>query len=244
MSAAGGTDSIVQYTVICTQIAGFLCPSDPWPGASGIYQFANGVQKVAASNNYPANFGLNRYYDLGTGNWVPSGPNYVATNWDGQLKRNVGLNQFTDGTSNTVIFSEWVKGPAALPGKDGLGMVYIGPTISATMSDAQVAAFCAAINPVQANQQWGWKGEWWMYGGTSIYSHTVPPNRVACDYTNDAQDQRAASTAVNASSLHSGGVNCLLMDGSVKFVKNSVSLPVWYAVATPDRGEVVGSDGW
>ena len=101
------------------------------------------------------------------------------------------------------------------------------------MSDAQVAALCAAINPVQANQQWGWKGEWWMYGGTSIYLHTVPPNRVACDYTNDAQDQRAASTAVNASSLHSGGVNCLLMDGSVKFVKNSVSSPVWVSVATP-----------
>jgi prepilin-type processing-associated H-X9-DG protein len=244
VSAAGGSDSIVQFTVICTQIASLLCPSDPNPGASGIYQFSNGIQKVAASSNYCSNFGLNRYYDLGTGNWVPSGPNYVATNWDGQLKRNVGLNQFTDGTSNTVIFSEWVKGPAALPGKDGLGMVYNGPAITATMSDAQFAASCNAVQPIQANQQWGWKGEWWIYGGTSIYSHTIPPNRIACDYTGNNQSQRADNTGVNASSLHAGGVNCLLMDGSVKFVKNSISLPVWYAVATPDRAEVVGNDQW
>ena len=37
----------------------------------------------------------------------------------------------------------------------------------------------------QANQAWGWKGEWWAYGGTMIYSHTMTPNRIACQY----QDQ-------------------------------------------------------
>ena len=38
------------------------------------------------------------------------------------------LATFVDGTSNTVIFSEWVKGPGAgPPAKDGLGMTYTGP---------------------------------------------------------------------------------------------------------------------
>ena len=37
------------------------------------------------------------------------------------------MSNFQDGTSNTAMFSEWVKGPAALPAKDGLGMVYYLP---------------------------------------------------------------------------------------------------------------------
>ena len=37
----------------------------------------------------------------------------------------ITINSFIDGTSNTAIFSEWVKGPATgLPAKNGLGMVY------------------------------------------------------------------------------------------------------------------------
>ena len=34
------------------------------------------------------------------------------------------------------------------------------------------------------------------------------------------------------------------MDGSVQFVKSSVSYQSWYALATPDRGEVVSSDSY
>ena len=45
-----------------------------------------------------------------------------------------------------------------------------------------------------------------------------------------------------ASSNHPGGVNVLFMDGSVHFVKSSVSYQAWYGIATPNNGEVVGSD--
>jgi prepilin-type N-terminal cleavage/methylation domain-containing protein/prepilin-type processing-associated H-X9-DG protein len=246
INAAGGTNSIPQYTVLCTKIASLLCPSDPYPGTSGTFS-VNGVATLVGAFNYPANMGLNRHIDFGTNNWVPNGPNYIASNWDGAMRRNIGLNQFTDGTSNTVIFSEWVKGPGAKPGRDGLGMVYNFPGNASTNTfptDAQFAAACLQVNPVVANQNWGWKGEWWGYGGTSIYSHTIPPNRTACEYSNTAQDNRATISAVNASSLHPGGVNALFMDGSVRFVKSTVSIPVWYAVATPDRGEVVSADSY
>ena len=124
-NASGGSYSIVQFTVLCMQVSSFLCPSDPYPGTSGTFFFA-GTQKLVGSFNYPSNFGLNRHINGGNVNsWSPNGPNYDASNWDGAMKRNIGLQNFLDGTSNTAIFSEWVKGPAAgLPSKNGLGMVY------------------------------------------------------------------------------------------------------------------------
>ena len=47
-----------------------------------------------------------------------------------------------------------------------------------------------------------------------------------------------------ARSYHSGGVNALFSDGSVKFVKDAISLPVWRALATTRGGEVVSSDSY
>ena len=92
-----------------------------------------------------------------------------------------------------------------------------------------------------ANQQWQWKGEWWGFGATMIYSHTQMPNRTSCVYHDINQDGRGTITMVGASSNHPGGVNVLFMDGSVRFVKNSVNYQAWYAIATPNYGEIVGA---
>jgi prepilin-type processing-associated H-X9-DG protein len=48
--------------------------------------------------------------------------------------------------------------------------------------------------------------------------------------------------AVTSRSYHSGGVNVLLMDGSVRFVNNAISAATWRALGTRAGGEVVGSD--
>ena len=45
------------------------------------------------------------------------------------------------------------------------------------------------------------------------------------------------------SSYHPGGVNLMLGDGSVRFIKETVALSVWRALSTRNGGEVVsGSD--
>jgi prepilin-type processing-associated H-X9-DG protein len=41
-----------------------------------------------------------------------------------------------------------------------------------------------------------------------------------------------------ANSGHAGGVNLLLCDGSVRFVRDSVPLAVWRAFGTRNGGEV------
>ena len=48
--------------------------------------------------------------------------------------------------------------------------------------------------------------------------------------------------AITARSFHSGGVNVLLMDGSVRFVRNTIALATWRAMGTRDTGEVVTID--
>ena len=127
-SASGGAYGMFQYTVLTMQINSFLCPSDQNPGSSGQYDLYTGTKLVGASN-YPSNVGLNRRINGVTfggnpsgGNWQENGPGYLASTWDGIGNRVITINSFIDGTSNTAIFSEWVKGPATgSPAKNGLG---------------------------------------------------------------------------------------------------------------------------
>jgi prepilin-type N-terminal cleavage/methylation domain-containing protein/prepilin-type processing-associated H-X9-DG protein len=45
-----------------------------------------------------------------------------------------------------------------------------------------------------------------------------------------------------AVSPHTGGINCGMGDGSVRFVNGAISGTTWYAASTPASGEVLGSD--
>jgi hypothetical protein len=45
-----------------------------------------------------------------------------------------------------------------------------------------------------------------------------------------------------AGSNHTGGVTVGLLDGSVRFVSNSVSIATWRAIGTRNLGEVIGPD--
>ena len=264
--ARWNAQSPIQYempngTIIVMSIPFFLCPSDNNPGASpGLNYF--GGSRPAGASNYPMNVGLNRRINgapVGqpdSGNWNMNGPTYVISDWDsaGTGNRRLSPASFTDGTSSTAIFSEWVKGPASFGTagqtgvKGGPGMIYIGPATDSYSSDIQIAQACGAITPININtgttggQSWGWKGEWWAFGGTMIYSHTNFPNRVVFDYSDSREEGRAMTTLINANSNHPGGVNVLFLDGSVRFVKNTVGPAAWYAVATPDFNDAFTSD--
>jgi len=241
-NASGGNDSIPQMTVLTLQIAAFLCPSDVNPGSSGTFS-VGGVNKLVGASNYPCNIGLNRRLN----GWVLNGPNYVASSWDNTVKSTTDMATFTDGASNTVIFSEWIKGEAVATGraKNGLSEVYnLGQNSNFFPTDYQFAQLCNTVPITSANQQWQWKGEWWGYGATMIYSHTQTPNRTNCVYHDINQDGRGTITMVAASSNHPGGVNVLFMDGSVRFVKSSVNYLTWYALATPNKGDTVNSDSY
>jgi prepilin-type N-terminal cleavage/methylation domain-containing protein/prepilin-type processing-associated H-X9-DG protein len=58
----------------------------------------------------------------------------------------------------------------------------------------------------------------------------------------DENDGGPTYMSLCASSKHAGGVNALFADGSVHYVKNTVSPVTWYALGTIAGGEVVSSD--
>jgi len=167
----------------------------------------------------------------------------------------VTIAMVSDGLNNTAIFSEWVKGEGIDPNtpgiKDGLGMVYSGSGVSTGSNMGNPNG--EYLNAQQCQQRaltrnFSWKGERWLVqdparGG--FYAHTQLPNRRSCWYDDGLgphSDQFEAMLA--AGSNHPGGVNVLFMDGSVRFVKSSVSYQAWHAIGSKDGGEVVSSDSF
>jgi prepilin-type processing-associated H-X9-DG protein len=52
------------------------------------------------------------------------------------------------------------------------------------------------------------------------------------------------STQVPPSSYHPGGVNVLMGDGAVHFIRDGIILPTWRALATRNGGEVIASNSY
>jgi prepilin-type processing-associated H-X9-DG protein len=94
----------------------------------------------------------------------------------------------------------------------------------------------------------------WAHDAGVAYTHHFGPNSSTPDAEwtmsgclnrrNAPCDGRATAWGlidIAARSNHSGGVNVMLGDGSVRFVSNSVSPTVWQAVASINAGEVISA---
>jgi prepilin-type N-terminal cleavage/methylation domain-containing protein/prepilin-type processing-associated H-X9-DG protein len=233
-------------TVSAQTINTFLCPSDGnVPGYNPLQVVAgSGVSTICGPTNYANNIGTCRTFN---GNHY-DGPAYqLNSTGNGPV---VTLASVQDGTSNTAIFSEWVKGKNT--SQNGLWMVYLSSTAFTTKgpSPAMVGSLQNTLQTYSrtcttANQSsWHRKGGAWSYDACGVgggYSHMMPPNKPACYFS--ADNGNAASivdrTMIGASSYHAGGVNVGMLDGSVKFVKDSINLGTWGAIATKAGGEVI-----
>jgi prepilin-type N-terminal cleavage/methylation domain-containing protein/prepilin-type processing-associated H-X9-DG protein len=222
-------------TVISTSIAGYLCPSDANPGNGGT--LAGGFGTPVTCVNYAPNAGNNRQNLGGAVNgiswWLGGNASY------GRLST---LAAITDGTSNTAGFSEWVKGKSGAM-SPGPNLVYAITTYTNGGPQADVAACTASTTPL-----WDYKGEYWTLQDTGRggpYYHVMTPNKKACAVAYPVGNPYAfgfADSFIGPSSMHPGGVNLLLMDGSVRFVKDGVSPAVWGALGSRAGGEVISAD--
>ncbi|MDR3632205.1 MAG: DUF1559 domain-containing protein [Isosphaeraceae bacterium] len=236
MVAWGGSGIQAGNATVCSmKINSFLCPSDGNVGNNSTFITINNIGFTVACPNYPENLGYERRY---------TGGNLNGISWflggNAQIGNIVKLASVTDGTSNTAAFSEWVKGTSG-QNKPGFNLVWQeGNTWSALgaggspYGDAQL---CQASTTVS----WDYKGEYWCEhdsGRGGGYFATTLPNTKACLAASPWDGQ------IGVSSQHPGGVNVLFLDGSVKFIKNSISYTTWYALATAAYGEVVGADSY
>jgi prepilin-type processing-associated H-X9-DG protein len=79
------------------------------------------------------------------------------------------------------------------------------------------------------------------------YTHFNTPNKNSCYTASDtccATVWGGTSAMITATSNHPGGVNLCMADGSVKFIKDSISPQVWWALGTKNLGEVLSSDSY
>jgi prepilin-type processing-associated H-X9-DG protein len=76
----------------------------------------------------------------------------------------------------------------------------------------------------------------WLYGyhSTTAYWHIAPPNGRSCMFP-------PSRIATSANSNHTGGVNVVFCDGSVRFVRETLDIATWRALGTRNGGEVVGN---
>jgi prepilin-type N-terminal cleavage/methylation domain-containing protein/prepilin-type processing-associated H-X9-DG protein len=250
----------MNATANITYVSAFLCPSDANNGGNNTF-FINGARKLICTTDYYWNVGTARFF---TGGMV-NGPSYSPGATDNSqlggaqcASKTIKIASFVDGTSNTVIMSESLQSNNGVQA-DGLGMVYDGPAWNKYLGQGSVGSppdWLAAQdcqNAVKPNQEYWWKGEFALSGGHNIYSHTQTPNRRSCYWLNvdsfpgvsSGQDYAGATqTMVAASSAHPGGINSLFMDGSVRFIKNSINFQPWYALATVAGGEVLSADSY
>jgi prepilin-type processing-associated H-X9-DG protein len=86
----------------------------------------------------------------------------------------------------------------------------------------------------------------WVMGEMccTTYNHVAPPNARTCGGLGFSGSMANMSMQVPPSSYHPGGVNVLMGDGAVRFIRDGVSLPTWRALATRNGGEVISSEGY
>ena len=70
----------------------------------------------------------------------------------------------------------------------------------------------------------------------SQFNAYLPPNSRVPDISGHGRGW------MTARSLHPGGVNVVLGDGSVRFIRDTIDLATWRALATRGGGEVISAD--
>lgn len=194
-------------------IPGLLCPSDELPKLSN---------SGYAKSNYMGNLG----------NWMPnydtqspprafgcgSGSPYGGGLWNGVFlfaNHNdrtwvTSLTQMPDGTSNTV----------------GVGEASTSLSVKPSITNNGAFPIWAGGNP-QAD-------------GCGVVRGLASPFRVMDTTHRLNQNKSTAESDLSFGSLHSGGANFLFMDGSVRFMSDSID-PVLYRALGSRNGQEVAS---
>lgn len=196
-----------------TVVRNLLCPSDGLGGDTSTYIDSNGkLLGTWNHSNYLAFFGDRNY-----------GAAFARTNRRAAFGINYGarLVEITNGTSQTMIFGEYLTGlshaeaPNDLRGVHwidvpGMSQLYTHAAPNSAIPDVFTpsARFCPP-------------------------SYNRPNLNLPCG-GGSVNEMTAASR-----SRHPGGVNVLKADGSVHFVSQNINLQTWQAMGAISGGEIV-----
>jgi prepilin-type N-terminal cleavage/methylation domain-containing protein len=220
-------------------IPALICPSDNWQG-----------NPIRSTN-----------YRFSLGDTIASNRDAVAVRGMFGFRRCVKIADVTDGTSNTIAMSERRR---AIFGIGGASMPHQTEGIHINLDPRPAPGVCLTTvgsggfynDPSQIKARFGqslWDGQ-----PERIGFHTVlPPNGPSCHEGSNGNADSVHSV-IAPTSLHTGGVHCLMADGAVRFISENIntgnlSLPapsavsggpspygVWGALGSKDGGEPVG----
>ena len=192
------------------RISTLICPSSP--------DTTNANNELGCISYHCSRGDVIQRYDNGNGRGVFDPATSTTPS------RRVSMTSITDGTSNTILLSEVVVSPSG-----GAAKVKGGVAASVT---ALTGSSVPVPNPQDCYNVRGPNGGFASgvtlagsrlgraWGGPNAYETQfftiLPPNSPNCRNT---QDQ---ATLVSASSMHSGGANAALADGSVRFISETI----------------------
>jgi prepilin-type N-terminal cleavage/methylation domain-containing protein/prepilin-type processing-associated H-X9-DG protein len=225
----------INSTVFTTKINFYMCPSDGLVGQDNLTNYFGSVGTTVGFMNNADSTG---FYAFG---------------------RTYNVANLTDGTSNTIAYSEalvsttpggkstkWRDGPSV--GSGGGASYY---TLDATANiPAMTADWQNCNNLFVSTTNYGQRGYRWALGGLgeTLVHILVPPNSKIYPWNSCRLDcancGSLESGYFNTSSNHPGGVNATMADGSVRFIKDSISMSIWWALGTKAAGEVVSADSY
>ena len=257
--AGGGTNAIgPNVTSNLQTISSFLCPSD---GERNTYAGVNW-----GNFNYVASCGVPRNYLMpgapstnaatpppSTGMISESRMNHGgpwSEKWRANTNRSFALGAFTDGLSNTAAFSESLIGNGTGNNQDPRRNLRTAENdymdnydayIDVVVREGLATAYNWPAWTEERNMTWSFTDGWQKHTFATVFPPNVPP--VVCYYT-DTFRCHECDGAMNPTSNHPGGVNLTMMDGSVRFIKNTINLPTWWAIGTRAGGEVISSDSY
>jgi len=228
----------------------FNCPSNPNQLNGGLGNFTYAAN-MGTSNNPPHN-GTGTQSTAGEGrhNGVASFKTHEA-GWNtwGQNDTNLSMASITDGTSNTVAYSEFIiqnpnfdqpvlhinGQPDPNTRKIYRAQVYTWAGPGNSTAATRIA--CLAQTGLSGrNDMRGRSFSWSFVGNGSVYSHTMMPNEKSC-YS--WEGDWFGSTLMAANSEHPGGVMVGNADGSVKYVSDNIDNLIWWGLGTRNGNENV-----
>ncbi|MDO5579494.1 MAG: DUF1559 domain-containing protein [Planctomycetia bacterium] len=226
------------------QIIPYLhCPSERQDIVINGYQTVNYGGSLGDAIQMTGSFSVNPrgFFGGGHGPFHPSLSYATTANIPG-LFRCRGVEDIIDGTSNTLAMSEFAIG-GTTDGKTIKGGVREAPLLDTPRKCIQARSTSDAnfyddtVSGAGFTVQRGYR---WACGRTmqALITTVLPPNSPSC-YTT-GMNNGSQQGIYSASSYHSGGVNALFADGSVKFIPESIDIQGLDTPKTWDNSKTSG----